>query len=231
MKKFISITFLSIIFLFDFGNLFNCIKSCKAQDNTSLYKKAFSPHVYFGGKLGIALTSGDMKETWNNGIGGSGIAGYQLKQNVSFEGEFNLFLHTPKEDKNKMIDPWTYDEIEVFKTTGYFGLLMSVKYSLLPISKSNLSPFISFGAGFQMFMWDLTDEAWFATGMESTDGVYASVISASIGSDYQVSDNLSFVANIRYVYHIWSDELMESKNPIDFEGNSFILTVGGALHF
>ncbi|MBD3373619.1 hypothetical protein GF406_01170 [candidate division KSB1 bacterium] len=75
-----------------------------------------------------------------------------------------------------------------------------------------------------MFMWDLTDESWMATDMESIDGVYATAFSASVGADDYVSNNISFVANARYVYHIWSDELLESKDKIDFKGNSIILT-------
>jgi len=228
-------TFLKIFFcclyLIIFTGSFVFVQPCSAQDNPLLYPKSFNSHVYFGGKVGFAISDGDIKETWQNGIGGSAIAGYQLTPNIAFEGEFNLYLHEPKEDKNRFINPWTYDEIEFFKSTGYFGLIMSLKYSLLPISVSNFSPFISLGAGYQIFMWDLTKEAWMATGNESTDGVYATALSASVGADYYVLQNVSFVANVRYVYHIWSDELLESKQNIDFEGNSIVLTVGGALHF
>ncbi|MBD3373620.1 hypothetical protein GF406_01175 [candidate division KSB1 bacterium] len=101
MKKLVAILIMCGVFNLD--SIF--VQPCKAQDQTILSKNSFNPHIYFGGKIGIAISEGDIKETWENGIGGSAIAGYQLTPNIAFKGEFNLYLHTPKEEKNLFIDP------------------------------------------------------------------------------------------------------------------------------
>lgn len=225
-KRFFISTALFTIFLF-LQLLITDI--CSAQEYQEPLSKQFSQHLYFGGKLGMAMFDGDIKNTWENGIGGTGIAGLRFTPNWTFEGEFFVYFHNPIASKNKMYNYWTHEEIEIYKNAGYFGFLMSAKYTPIQMSDTKIVPFISPGVGFQMFMWDLTEDAWMYTDMESTDGLYGTAFSLSVGADYYVSKQILINANIRYVYHQWSDELQMSEEKVDLDGNSFVLTVGGAF--
>ncbi|MBN1350544.1 outer membrane beta-barrel protein [candidate division KSB1 bacterium] len=219
------------------GYVFHSSGFCQTPDYSNFYQPTFMPHLYLGGKLGMSFIGGDVSEVWDYGIGLSGLAGYQLTPNWAIEGEFNIFIHSPNEDKNKIVLNESRlretQQIEVYQSAAYFGLLMSAKYSINPNFKAAFSPFVAFGAGFQVFMWDITEEAWAMPEMNilSTDGVYATTFSPSIGADFKLTDNLFLMGNVRYNIHLWSDELVESGDEVDFEGNAFVITAGGTLHF
>ncbi len=222
--------FLRWFYMINLINSIIVLPCCTAQVKQSGSNLSSHSPIYFGAKIGTAIADGDIQNTWKTVFGGSALAGYQLSLKLAFEGEFNIYPLLPKSDNNKIIDPGSGAEIELYEFGSYFGLLMSLKYSLYPVAVHDISPFISGGAGFEFIRWDLTDEVRGMTDMASSDGIYATAFTASIGADIQVQENLFTFVNFRYVYHLWSDELIESKHKINFNGNVFILTFGGAFY-
>ncbi len=202
--------------------------------NEESEEQQFIKQLYFGGNFSISrMVNTNFTVIRSNGFGGSIFAGFQMIPRLSVEGELNYYLHSPIANKNKTVDPDTQKEIDIYKTSGYGGLLLLIRY--IPFFKSNfkLIPYFSIGRGFQSFIFTLTDEAFSITPnmKKPTDRIFSDSIVIDIGIDHHLKSKYSIRTYIRYYLNNWDNSMINSNYVVDFDWDMLVLSICGYKYF